>query len=314
MNVADEKVFYHFYDMEFGPPTFNFVMQLVSAEMARIETTDCERTCVVFVPGSNQGFNRLMVYGHDVKRWRLWNLLLPVVSLIKANTSYSVLQSREEARHLVSQAGDRKFPIGYTLENAADCPQANTPNLNHGLGFTMPSLRAPELACEYVRRLVNHVCPGKKYVTITSRQATYNVQRNSDIEVWKTIAKYMQQKGYFVFFLPDYEVIFDIPNDIVPDAYVARECVLNLHMRLALYEQASLNLGEGGPMALCYFDDKCNYAINNLIVAGEGHSSELQLMQQGFSIGKDISYYDTFARWVWTRDDALSGISTSGTV
>ena len=307
MSPKPDSAFYHFYDLEYNPPTFNILHQIISAELCRVEYTNCTHTHVVFVPGSHDGFNQLKHYGTDVKRWRFGNILIPSLSLMPSNTSYEVLNAREDALHLVERAGANKFPIGYTVENSADCSQHNSHSLNYGLGYRLPSLRASTLALEYVDRFIQRVCGNQEFITIVLRQASYISSRNSDLGDWKTVAKYMQDAGYFVFVLPDYEVVLDEVDDLIPGSYLARECVLDLRLRIALYERACLNLGQGGGgLTCCYLNENCNYVMSRLLVEGVGHSTEEYVAKMGHTLGKDVSYYDTFARWIWNQDSVDS--------
>ncbi|MEQ8736025.1 MAG: hypothetical protein RIC29_13955 [Rhodospirillaceae bacterium] len=306
--MADEKVFYHFYDLDHAPPTFNAVVQIVSAEIARAETTDCDHTHTIFVPGLNDGFNWTNEYGVDIKRWRLMSILLPALSLYKTNTSHTLLRTRENASELVDAAGTYKFPVDYSVDVSSDCAQINTPTLNSYLGYGPKSIAAPKRAIELTKQLVNRVCPGQKFITITARGSAHLLQRNSSPETLINIAKYMQQQGYFVFFVPDYDLALQVSDNFIPGAYVAREISLSLPFRSALYELASLNIGDGGTAALSYFNSKCNYIINNLNWPHKSRDIPKSLRQQGMALGKGVNYHNTFARWVWPFDDAQATI------
>lgn len=304
------KTLYHFYDLNHAPPTFNFILQLVSAEFARIETTDCDYIHTVFIPGKNDGFNPINAYGVDVKQHRLLSILLPALSLYKSNTSYSLLQTREEAQQLIEAAGPYKFPIGYELDPSSDCLQFNTSILNACLGYKPKSISAPDRAVALVKQLISRVCPDQKFITITARGSTHLAQRNSSPATLTKIAKYMQQHGYFVFFLPDYDVAFQVSDNCIPGAYIAREVALNLPFRSALYELASLNIGDGGPASLFYFNTRCNYIYTNQNWPDDKRDMQKVLRQEGLVNGKGVNYYNTFARWIWKFDDAEETINT----
>ena len=302
------KTFYHFYDLDHAATSFNFILQLVSAEFARVETTDCDHTYTVFIPGRNNGFNPTDVYGVEVKQHRLLSILLPALSLYKSNTSYCLLQTREEAQELIEAAGPCKFPIGYELEPSSDCLELGTSVLNACLGYRPKSIRAPVRAVALINQLVSRVCPGQKFITITARSSAHLVQRNSSPATLTKIAQYMQQHGYFVFFLPDYDVALQVSDICIPGAYVAREVSLNLPLRSALYELASLNIGDGGPTSLFYFNTRCNYIVNNFSWPDDTRDVQKVLRREGLVNGKGINYYNTFARWIWEFDDAAATI------
>lgn len=306
MTYIDNGTFYHIYDLIDAPTTFNCVVQLITGELARRELTDCTHTHLIFVPGleENDYFNALDHYSSDVKKWRLGNIVLPAIDLFPSVKSFSFLQNRDEVTPFLQAPQQNIFPLGYTQQNQAVCGQSISPNLNFTLGYDIPSLQAPALAHEYVKRIVKRVCGDSKFITITLRQTDYNTARNSSMAIWQEVSDHFQRHGYKVILLPDYERVFDIEDDYFPNAYTCRECVLDLRLRFALYEQASLNLGQvGGPIACCPYNDRCNYVLTRLIVDGVGHSTPEFMQEMGFDVGKDNGFYDTFNRWLWTSED-----------
>ncbi len=179
-----------------------------------------------------------------------------------------------------------------------------TPNLNHALGYTIPSIRAPQLALDFVRRIIERVCGGSKFVTITLRETSYDVERNSDENLWRSVSEHFRKNGYRVLLLPDYERVFETPDGYFEGAYTCRECVLDLRLRFALYELASLNLGQvGGPTACLCYDDACKYLISGLITEDNSLANQDYRRGMGFDIGKDNGYFETYNKWLWTRED-----------
>ena len=298
-------ILYHFYDLETAPPTFNFIYSLISSEIARKELFHHERTHLVLVPGSNGGFNAINPYDAQAKLWRLWSIIVPAMALCPSLDSYTLLPSRESADLLIKKAGPNVFPLGYSLDNPSDCCQHISHNLNVALGYKLPSLRAPELGHDYVERYLNRICPNKPFVTITLRQCKYNVNRNADLEIWKKVSQFLQNNGFFVIVLPDYTSVVDSPDQIFPGTHTARECVINLHLRTALYEKAELNLGTtGGTFACAVFNNRCNYIWSHFLIPGVWNSSERWVKEMGLSVGKDVNYYDKFGYWIWQEDNS----------
>ncbi|MEQ8508617.1 MAG: hypothetical protein RIB43_06415 [Rhodospirillaceae bacterium] len=294
---------YHFYDLDHAPTTFNALMQFVSAEIARVETTDFDNTSTIFVPGLSDGFNPTNGYDAAIKRWRFWSIVIPSLRLFQSNRSHFVLSTREEASEFLDKASGNVFPFGYELKKSSDCPQINTPTLNAYLGFKSPSIRPPERATQLVKQLVDRVCQNQRFVTITARGSLHLPQRNTSLGTLNKIARYMQQSGYFVFFLPDYEIAMEMQNNTIPGVYLCREAALDLTFRAALYELASLNIGDGGPMTLCCFNSRCNYIINNLRWPHGARDIEKVMRHQGFAVDKGINYHNRFARWLWSFDE-----------
>ncbi|MEQ9109280.1 MAG: hypothetical protein RIF37_07480 [Rhodospirillaceae bacterium] len=301
--MMSSKILYHFYDLDHAAPTFNALVQFVSAEIARVEATNCDAIRTIFVPGFQEGFNTTKEYDLETKRMRFWSILLPSLKLISSNKSFIVLDNRDEAKELLEKADGPVFPFGYELDRSSDCCQMHTSTLNAYLGYKAPTIRPPRRAVEFVKKLINRVCPGQKFVTLTARGSTHLTQRNSSQETLNKVANYMQQNGYFVFFLPDYDVAMEVQDSFVSGAYLCREAAVDLTFRAALYELASLNIGEGGCMTLCCFNDRCNYIFGNLRWSHRGRDSETALREELFASGKGVNYHNTFARWLWSLDD-----------
>lgn len=297
---SDQSTFYVFYDLEFGPTTFNFLYTLICGELARRELSQCEGIHVVFVPGPNEGFNKHTLYPTAKKQWRFWSILLPALGLLPTIRGFTLLPNRSAAESFLAEAGPNRFPLAYSLKNSADCSQINSTNLNYALGFDMPSLQAPVLARDSVDQILGPLRNNKEIVTLTLRQSQHVPERNSDLKTWAEISKYLLDCGYYVVLLPDYEQVITGQTPEIPNVFVAKECVLNLHLRMALYEQAALNIIEnGGPITLCMFNERCNYIVRRAIVPDAAGSSEKMTVQLGLAVDKDTSYFDTFARWTW---------------
>lgn len=116
----------------------------------------------------------------------------------------------------------------------------------------IPSIKVPPWA----RKWAKEKYQGKGLVTISTREASHNPHRNSDMNVWQKVAHELYIKGYEVVFLRDTTATANI-------AWKSDWAASNsLLLRAAVYEQAVMNLGTvHGPTSLCALNAKANYLL-----------------------------------------------------
>jgi hypothetical protein len=87
-------------------------------------------------------------------------------------------------------------------------------------------------------------------VTITLREADYDVDRNSNPDAWMSFAEYLRMQGERVIFVRDTARADEPLGDFVTCPAASRD----IHMRMALYESAKANLFvSNGPSMLAVF-------------------------------------------------------------
>ena len=69
---------------------------------------------------------------------------------------------------------------------------------------TIPSLSATRTACDFVSEWIDKNCRGKKVVTITLREASYEIDRNSNIQDWVKFARSLDRDIYVPVYHPGY--------------------------------------------------------------------------------------------------------------
>ena len=229
-----------FYDLAVGPVSFDFVVFLTKARMhaARI---GAERVHVVVVPfalGVGGMFrDKRPFFDEHEARWRLHNIVIPACAL--AGATHTLATGWDMARLL---AGEHCFPHDWDKQSLKDrrhlvgeiIRDANN-------GQKVPRLSASPHALRMVKKWAK-----EPYVTITLRH-TYLPERNSKTGTWMAVDLYISEHGYNVYMLRD--------------TSVALECgkgygELNLDLRMAMYQNAALNLqANNGAASLCWFGD-----------------------------------------------------------
>lgn len=233
-----------YYDLAVGPTSYDYVVFMVKAELAR-KRCGAERLHMVIVPfarGVAGMFrDKTQLYDAEEMFWRLHNILIPACALLGA--SVTLATDWGQAKRLKTEdvwppdwsaqtLKDRRHLIGDVISASR-------------AGSAIPVLHASEHARRKVREAYGKL--GKPVVTVTLR-STYLRERNSDRGMWQRAMQYIESKGYAVAVLEDTGVA--LSNGV---GYGE----LNLDVRMACYQEAVLNLqANNGAASLCWFSDK----------------------------------------------------------
>ncbi len=279
------KILTAFYDLAVGPVSFDFVVFLMKAEIAR-RAAGADRLHMVIVPDPNGpgGFrDKRPFFDEHEARWRLWNICVPACALIGAGVTVAadwrqakMLQGAAEdgplRRAFVAPEGDSVFPEDWgiqTLKNRRHLvgdliTQARS-------GVAIPRLHASEHARRNVRRVFG--IGGKPVVTMTLRN-TYLPERNSDPEAWNKAAEHIRSRGFTVL------KMFDTSSALSAGVGYGE---LNLDIRMACYQEAALNLqANNGAASLCWFSEK-PYRMFNAGIPAEDWDG--LFVKQGLPLG-----------------------------
>lgn len=263
-----------YYDLAVGPVSFDFVVFLVKAEMAR-RRQKAERLHVVIVPfaeGVAGMFrDKTALYDQHEMRWRLWNICIPACQLLGA--SVTLATGWDQARRL-NALGD-PWPADWDRQTLKD--------RRHLIGDVISAARAGEMvpvlsASEHARRAARR---GEKPVVTMTLRSTYLAERNSDREAWLLAKDHIERRGYQVMVLEDTSVALRNWGGYGE---------LNLDVRMACYQEAALNLqANNGAASLCWFSDKPYRMFGAGVPAGEW---EGLFVKQGLPLGET---------WPWAK-------------
>lgn len=264
-----------FYDLSVGPVSFDFVTFLVKAEIAR-RGAGAQRLHVVIVPfeaGVAGMFrDKSQFYDEHEARWRLHNICLPACALFNATVTLST--GWDQARLLKT---DAVYPPDWDRQTLKD--------RRHLVGDIITAARAgvevPVMSASVqARRKVSKLYDGRRVVTVTMRQ-TYLAERNSDPVAWLYALQHIESRGFHVRVLDDVGVA-------LARGFGYGE--LNLDLRMAMYQEAALNLqANNGCASLCWFSDRPYVMFGAGIPGGEWHGL---FVKQGLPLGET---------WPWAR-------------
>lgn len=211
------------YDLQYSPPTYDFVSFLTSAEQYRLRM-GVDRMKVVVLPGPKNGFrdDELPPWSAEARQQMLDNIVLPMPRLLPScGEPATLVENRDNYRGLFGY-GIPVYGLTHMVEAAdADC-------------YPLRSLPQDR----------------DNYVTITLRECQYWPARNSNLHEWRKTAEALRELGYSVV------VIRDTNNADEPffDFEIDPEASGDLIRRAALYAGADMNLTvSNGPAYLALF-------------------------------------------------------------
>lgn len=295
-----------FYDLETCPITYNIVDDLVAAEMMR-RRCGAANLHVVVVPGYERGLrhedaNYDVVVSRDARLWRLHHMLVPLFSLMPSCRGYTICSTRAEARVVLAEADGPIYPEGYRLQFPV-VPRRRTVFEAARRGEAVwPALEAPDVARQAVRRWLQARAADRHPIVVTLRQYGYMACRNSRLDDWASFLASLDTSTYFPVLVPDTSSAPDVLPPNLSRFAAFPEAAWNVALRLALYEQAWLNMAiVHGPTELCWYSQICRYLLFMETDTAPQTAQEL-LAADGFEIGRQLPWATPYQRWVWAGD------------
>lgn len=228
-----------FYDLAVGPVSYDVIPFLVQARMAA-EDAGCDDLHIVIVPdakGVDGMFrDKLHLYDAAEMHWRLWNLVIPACRLIGASVTLATDWAQAKSLavgNVWPEDWDRQSPQRrhYFMRPILDAARS---------GRTIPTLKASKHARRNVAAYFKSF--GRPVVTITNRN-TYEDERNTSSAALELAAALRENCS---------AVMIDETLDELARGYGYGG--INLDLRMAMYECASMNIiGNNGPAVLLWF-------------------------------------------------------------
>lgn len=303
---------YAFFDLQVAPITYDVGWFAVAADRMRRQK-NLARIHFVIVPGNKDGFREERaayesVVDTSARLWRLYNVVLPILTLVPAYSGLSLLPHRDAVRSLRATAGNRVYPSDYE----PGLPVAHLPvellQSPPRQGEEIGILRSPLQAMRYIERWMAPRLSGRKLVTITLRNYAFMPARNSNTEAWVAFARRLDSTKYLPLFVLDTERTLDPLPDIFSGFEVLREASWNVWLRMALYESSHVNLGvNSGPLFTCALNARTRLLIFKIITPSVPQTTEELMSKLGFEIGEQLPFATPFQRLIW-EDDTVETI------
>lgn len=255
------------YDLAKAPASWDFTTFLVMAEIEK-RSRGYDKISVSIKAGPNDGFRAdKLPTTIQAQRNMLEHVVKPAVTMIGGELS------------------DHERGEEYAYTHAAICGLARR-------GCEIPRFKAPDWAKNFIQRKTGNRHP----IVITLREAEYWPDRNSNIEAWARFAREHEN----VVIIRDTAYAHSDTGfeglDICPEAS------LDINCRLALYEQAAINLSVStGPCNLLVFSE-CPYLIFNIFPPGYLEAERWSAMT-GLEMNSQWPWASHKQRLVWEPDD-----------
>jgi hypothetical protein len=207
------------YNVASWPCSFDFLPWLVDAEMTRVREGAPAPLKVAFWMGRD-GKTGLDT---PARKQMLERVMRPMLGLIGAVEDQAAL--------------DGRFKSLVALCDVVDAARA---------GEQVPILQASAAAIEQVSEAIGDKPP----VTITLRETHDWPHRNSNLDTWMRVARYLEGRGEKVVFVRDTAKA----QESLPGFQTCPLASLDIDTRVALYESAKANLFvSNGPVTLAFF-------------------------------------------------------------
>lgn len=172
---------------------------------------------------------------------------------------------------------------------------------------TRPTLKSPKHYNDLIKLFIKKNKISKKIVTITIRDCSYFPSRNSNIENWKKVYKYLDENNFYPIILDDMENL-SVQNkknslDGYHQYYYAN---IDLRVRLALYEEAFMNLSvSSGPSNLLIYSEYCKFLIFKFFVDDEQSPASLKNVEKimGLKKNEQYAFFNKYQKLIWDIDD-----------
>ena len=300
------QTLYFFLDLETAPITYNVVDELIAAEMMR-RRLSLQHIHIFIVPGHEDGLRfedpfYESIVNRDARWWRLHHLVIPLFFLLPSCRSYAVLPSRASADKIFELIDAPVFPTGYRPNFPKSIQRSAVFDAFRQGEPVFPAFIAPAYAQNAVRRWLDHTAGKRRPIAVTIRQYSYMPQRNSRLSEWLKFLEGLDRSLYCPILVPDTEAAMEPLPEARSDIAIFSAAAWNQPLRLALYEQAWLNMATvHGPTELCWYSEMSRYLLF-METDTAPQTARALLISDGFEIGGQLPWSSPLQRWVWEPD------------
>lgn len=265
-----------FYDLSISPPTHDFINWLVRAEEYRVKN-NANRLDIIIIRGDRDQSPRDKAYSKERRERRIHDLLVPLARLVPTVDKVFVLDKKD--------VGDKEQKFSY---------------INH-TSFKPPVLKAPAVSRSIVWKFLKAL---KNPVTLTIRQSEFEQIRNSSLDDWRNLARWLKERDFTPVIVPDAESLM-VGESPEIDGVQYTPAALSPDLRLALYELSVLNLfTTGGPLVLALYSDIPLMAFKTII-------PQLKCCTEGYNYRFRVSPYHDWGpkKFIYWLDDSFDSMT-----
>jgi hypothetical protein len=271
----DEATMQAVYDLNYCPPTFNFLEWMMNMDVER-RVHGFKNLKVWLRPGATEGFREEpTTLNTESKRLMLDNVVRPILKMFSAQEGGKGKHSR---------------PMSYVVGPCVAAVKKGAP---------VPLFGPDRKSMVWAHKLVGN----EPFVTITLRESYYWPQRNSNMEAWLAFAKTLKER---VIFIRD----TDRADEEIPGFETCPTASVDLEKRTALYSRARMNyFVSNGPAMLAMMTPTIPYVcfMPNPSNGYFCNSSEWLKKHSDIQRGDQWPWATERQRMVWD-DDTLENI------
>ena len=273
------------YDLARSPVTFDFAYAVAQAEVQRrLEGRD---RLVFHVRGSlaRPGGD---AYASGEAEWRLRHILAPLAGLLERPAKVVI---------------DPSDPLGPVFDRPGGLHWFSDLVLLAEAGHDVQVFKAAPGQRAAVRADLGPRVGGRRVVTVTLRETVYAATRNSDLAAWAALCRRIPRKDYAVVVLRDLDKVSEpLPGDW-GEVLTDPAAVWSLARRMALYEEAWINLGvNNGPMVLPILSGSCRFLVFKMLL-DTPETSRQHFRRLGIEPGTTFPFLGRDQGLVWDSDD-----------
>ena len=300
-----------YYDLHYQPNTFDFVIFLAGANAYGEQIKATKLEIKIIYSSFGEEAERESLYRDNEEAWKFQNIISKLPYLLSKVVSINLSKEIPEIVSLPCYPPPlleiKSNALNYL--NYSDALKDKY-RFFHSLGFlkrkffeypeAFQCFAAPTDSLKMIQEKY-----GKNYITISLRTKLFQSLRNSNLQSWHAVCDYIASKGLQPIILPDFEDYFNAQSFKEMKHPVAHEAMLDLNLRMALYENAKHNLAVSGgasPLLLC---SKVPYSIFKWVVPGiSSCSPEHHRNFNGLNFGEKV-WFMTDSQFLLWADDSI---------
>ena len=302
----NEDTLHAYYDLAVAPATFDLFAFLYIAEMER-KHLGLPFLELNIVANDGDGFRQEIkldarLHTLSAKQWRLRHLLLPAGELLESCVRTNYFPDRNMARAHIADS-KHVFPGGYALEAPKTDYFESTIAIGLYLGKPYGTLKASAPALERAERWISSHGSGRDTVVLTLRNSSVHPLRNNNLEAWVQFARNLASSRFCPVFVRDTADVFAPPIDELSEFPICDLASIDIEFRLALYEQAYLNLMvDSGPATMCMFDEATRCLRFKMQPENNPHVGPNVYYFRGLPPGSQYLHCNDRQKIVWEAD------------
>ena len=298
-----------YYDLRYQSKNFDFAIFLAGANAHREQIKAIGLEIKIIYPDFEERANATNLYKENEELWKFQNIILKLPALLSTVVSVNLSKEIPELFSLPCYPP----PISEVKENTLSYLNYSESlkdkyKFFYSLGFLKKKFFEYPEAFKYFAATTDSLRTikekyGENYITISLRTKIFQSPRNSNLQSWHAVCDYIASRGFQLIILPDFEDYFNAQSFKEMKHPVAHEAMLDLNLRMALYENAKHNLAVSGgasPLLLC---SKVPYSIFKWVVPGiSSCSPEHHRNFNGLNFGEKVWFMRDSQSLIWADD------------